>query len=707
MDNVDEPLRNPAAKNPEAVAVLVGIKSYRDRDMPAVDFASDDVAAVQKVLAQTLGFSESRILPLTDSQATLTDVRSLIKQRLKAMVIPGKSEVFFYFSGHGAPDSETHDGYLLPWDYNPAYVPVDYSAYSMKELFRDLSGLQAKRVVVLIDACFSGLSDAEKNGHAATVLKDASPAYVEVNLPVTDPAEVIITATRAGQIATWDRTHHHGVLTYSWLKAMHGDQKAAEADGRITVASLTKYLDSDVPELARVARNRAQNPEVRAFDEKLILARLPVSSLHTFAVSWAKQDQSTTAIPGVGDRTGAAVPPAKSVDLGERADCTTATVEALRLSLKAHMLERVSQNLGCRPENASDDQAERTVAYMFDDANFPQYRQFLEGLWKTPFVASFPVCLSSHQAIYAANFDGLAWLIFNTAKNKIQSCARFDDDLSSALFLVGKDRIPGIVSQLKNSGLALDYDEYSLFRKTYEAYIDNAYIGLKWVSDSLAPPTLGAFREAKARAEAHIASTSPLFTQPDPLSEKDREQVAKRMAEYCPENMSYCADNIKATPRVETPKPTEPPVQQGEFLDRETGLMWTARASDNAMNWAKAGEYCSSLRQAGYRDWRLPQLEELLRLYDTSQSTQSTVSRCKGPDGEPYTFHIKKGIDPGCGDVWSAKKSTRKLSLGGYTFDYAWLFNFAKGGPTEDTTRWLGDNSVDHHRALCVRNVSN
>ena len=280
IENVDEPLRNPAAKNPDAVAVVVGIKSYRDKDMPAVDFASDDVAAVHKVLSQTLGFNESRIVLLTDSQASLTDIRSLIKQRLKTMIVPGKSDIFFYFSGHGAPNPDTHDGYLLPWEYNPAYVPVDYSAYSMKELFVDLSALQAKSVVVLIDACFSGLSDAQKNGHAAAVLKDASPAYVEVNLSAAEANEVIITATKPDQIATWDRTHHHGVLTYSWLKAMHGDEKAEDANGTITVASLKKYLDTDVPELARLARNRAQNPQVRARDEGLVLAKLPVSALH-------------------------------------------------------------------------------------------------------------------------------------------------------------------------------------------------------------------------------------------------------------------------------------------------------------------------------------------------------------------------------------------------------------------------------------------
>jgi|HubBroStandDraft_6_1064221.scaffolds.fasta_scaffold91448_2 hypothetical protein len=385
-------------------------------------------------------------------------------------------------------------------------------------------------------------------------------------------------------------------------------------------------------------------------------------------------------------------------------NCSSATAEALELSLKAHLLDRVTQNLGCRPENKSDEQVHLIVADMFDDSSFPKSRDFLEGLWTTPLIASLDLCLLSHHAIYSANFDGLAWIISRTPKNNIQSCDRFDTDLVSALFLVGKDRVPTIVSQLKNAGLSLDHDQYSLFREAYEAYIENAYPGFKWVSDSLAPPTLEAFREAKVRAEAHFASTSPLFTQSSRSSEKAKDEVQKRIAEYCPDNMSYCSDLVKTNPPVERVEPARnrPPVQ-GEFVDRETGLMWTAKASDNAMDWAKAGEFCVGLRQAGYHDWRLPQLEELLRLYDTSAAM---VSGCKGHDGQSYTFHIKKGIDPVCGDVWSGKKSARKLSLGGYTFDYAWLFNFAEGGPTENPTWWLGTADIYHHHVLCVRGSS-
>ena len=368
----------------------------------------------------------------------------------------------------------------------------------------------------------------------------------------------------------------------------------------------------------------------------------------------------------------------------------------------------MTQNLRCRPENVNDEQSQAVLAELFDRSRFSASRGFLDEIWKIPSIASVDPCPLAHTATYSANFEGLAWLSSRAESEKLRQCRQFDGDLVEALFLVGKEHVPIAVSQLETGGLSLEHDQYSLFRIAYESYVGTGYPGYQWVSDAFAPPTAAAFGEAKARAEAHLVSTSTLFTEAGSQPEqalgvsyqKSRELIQKRMSEYCPRAKGYCP--AISPPAESHARDVGIHISQGEFIDQVDKLMWTAKASDLAANWAAASDYCKNLTQAGYHDWRLPQLEELLKLVDTSQAV---VSACKRPDGETPTFHVKQGIDPGCGDVWSNTKSQRILRMGGFTFQYAWLFDFSKGSSVEDPTDWLGNATAYHHRMLCVRGL--
>jgi hypothetical protein len=54
-------------------------------------------------------------------------------------------------------------------------------------------------------------------------------------------------------------------------------------------------------------------------------------------------------------------------------------------------------------------------------------------------------------------------------------------------------------------------------------------------------------------------------------------------------------------------------------LDKETGLVWARNANINgSMDWEGALEYCANLEIAGRKGWRLPTVEELASLVDTS-----------------------------------------------------------------------------------------
>ncbi len=54
----------------------------------------------------------------------------------------------------------------------------------------------------------------------------------------------------------------------------------------------------------------------------------------------------------------------------------------------------------------------------------------------------------------------------------------------------------------------------------------------------------------------------------------------------------------------------------GTVLDTRTNLMWAARDNGSNINWYEAKGYCENYRGGGYKDWRLPTVDELAGLYD-------------------------------------------------------------------------------------------
>jgi hypothetical protein len=58
---------------------------------------------------------------------------------------------------------------------------------------------------------------------------------------------------------------------------------------------------------------------------------------------------------------------------------------------------------------------------------------------------------------------------------------------------------------------------------------------------------------------------------------------------------------------------------KGIVVDSETGFMWAAEDNGYEIGWDDARTYCESYRGAGYKDWRMPTLNELAGLYGTGE----------------------------------------------------------------------------------------
>jgi len=86
--------------------------------------------------------------------------------------VTANSDVFIYYSGHGALDIKTKSPYLIPYDIDPNYAST---GFHLDQLYKNLHSLRAKSVTVILDACFSGQSREEK-----MMLADARPAGITI-----------------------------------------------------------------------------------------------------------------------------------------------------------------------------------------------------------------------------------------------------------------------------------------------------------------------------------------------------------------------------------------------------------------------------------------------------------------------------------------------------------------------------------------------
>ena len=248
VSTVDKP-SYALEENPENYAVVVGIEKYAD--LPEAKFAERDAQAVRAHLV-AMGFPERNVVFLSGARASKAGLTKNIESWLPNNVTP-ESTVFFYYSGHGAPDSTTSLAYLVPSDGDPQYLRD--TAYSVKRLYKKLGALKAKRVIVALDACFSGA------GGRSVLAKGTRPLVTKI-AAAEDEADgkiVSLTASAQDEISGMIEKQGHGLFTYYLLRGLNG--AAQGPDGKVTVKGLYDYLSPRVQNAAR-RDNRAQTPQL-------------------------------------------------------------------------------------------------------------------------------------------------------------------------------------------------------------------------------------------------------------------------------------------------------------------------------------------------------------------------------------------------------------------------------------------------------------
>lgn len=232
-------------------AVIVGIENYPD--MPAATYAERDAAAYRRFVV-AMGVPERNIMALSGARATKTGLEKALEAWLPNNVNE-KSKVYFFYSGHGAPDIKTGDAYLVPADGDPQYLAQ--TGYPLKRLYAKLGELKAKSVLVALDSCFSG------TGGRSVLAKGTRPLVSKVDTGGAPAKVTVLSASAGDQASGADDEAGYGLFTYNLLQGLNGAAK--DAAGRITAESLYSYLKPRVQDAARRS-NRDQTPQLQGGD---------------------------------------------------------------------------------------------------------------------------------------------------------------------------------------------------------------------------------------------------------------------------------------------------------------------------------------------------------------------------------------------------------------------------------------------------------
>ena len=223
------------------------------RDIPNVDPAYNDGENIKRYFMDAKGIREGNIIYLKDATgAQLTEVfgnERNHKAQLYNWVKPNTSNVYVYYAGHGAPASNDGSAFLVPVDAKSQ--TIEFSGYPLDNLYSNLGKIKARSVTVILEACFSGVSQ------AGALLPRSSGITIVAKTPKVPANVKVISAGSADQMASWEKDESQSLFTKYFLKAMTGEGDKNK-DGKVDDAELQTYLEGTMTYYARRYYGRDQ-----------------------------------------------------------------------------------------------------------------------------------------------------------------------------------------------------------------------------------------------------------------------------------------------------------------------------------------------------------------------------------------------------------------------------------------------------------------
>ena len=245
--DVDVNIPKNATKNLNRYALVIGNEDYSSKQTSLsneidVEFARNDANSFKNYLVSTLGFIEDYVTILTDATGGMINRETA--KLIQLAKLDSKSEIVFYYAGHGLPDDDKNP-YLLPVDVSTINLKED--GLALKELYSKLASSNAAKITVFLDACFSG-------GGRDQGLLAARGVKIKPK-EETFTGNMVVFASSSGEERSLPyEEKQHGFFTYFLLK------KLQETKGNASYGELSEYIKKEVARNSLLKKSLQQTP---------------------------------------------------------------------------------------------------------------------------------------------------------------------------------------------------------------------------------------------------------------------------------------------------------------------------------------------------------------------------------------------------------------------------------------------------------------
>ncbi|OJJ19565.1 hypothetical protein BKI52_22420 [marine bacterium AO1-C] len=264
--DVDEDLPSTHLNNPNAIAVVIGNTHYKKAKN--VNYAIHDAQSIKKYLEKVMGFKPGNIFYLEDATKGEFElyfgIKGNPKGKLYNAVKPGKSDVFVFYSGHGAPSIKNKHPYFVPVECDPQYIEL--GGYSANVFYQNLAKVKARSIAVVLDACFSG----------STIYENISLIDIKPKGVSDLKNGVVLSSSSGNEVSCWYNDKQHGLFTYFFLKAIHNQNADANQDGQLTFREIYQYISNNsegIPYFARRIHGVEQHPTIKGKNTSQVLVK--------------------------------------------------------------------------------------------------------------------------------------------------------------------------------------------------------------------------------------------------------------------------------------------------------------------------------------------------------------------------------------------------------------------------------------------------
>ncbi|MBI4489051.1 MAG: caspase family protein [Deltaproteobacteria bacterium] len=236
-------------------AVVIGVGRYESPEIPRLRYTVPDAEALYDVLIGPAGFKKEHVLLITDKTEKKPTLRN-IKWALGTFLARSAKKddtVVIYFAGHGAPEVDQQgverDGfakYMVPGDAEPDDL---YSTgLPMDELQTIFARIEAERVVVFLDSCYSGAAGGRTFASKKTRSGHVDDLFLE--RLTRSKGRAIITASRPTEVSIELPDLGHGIFTYYLVQGLKGAGDL-NRDGIVSLQELYEYVEQQVTQKSR------------------------------------------------------------------------------------------------------------------------------------------------------------------------------------------------------------------------------------------------------------------------------------------------------------------------------------------------------------------------------------------------------------------------------------------------------------------------